>query len=708
MANYRIRPAEPRDVKAILWLGRASVEGGDAFAWDETAPDEELAFYWLPNEELGHETFVAEDPQGRGLAGACVLQPSAGARSAHVAHGAFAVAPAARGEGLGKRLCSHMVSEARQRGYAGVRFNTVVSTNSAAVRVCLGSGFKIMCTLPRVFNHPRRGLVDAHVMYFDLEGKADCGSTTMVSSVASPIAASASMNSSGFLFPAASPVPNLPQIPAMPAVGEEDGGVQLPRYVRCGGNGSPGDTKVNAGEEVRLEPRLGSGSSFGSTCTFTVEPPLPEGLSLDAASGTVSGSLAPTIPGGLSSHTVTASFSFELPLQVTSAARRQSALSSSMTSGFAINEDFAARLEDARDVHEMPPEPAKHREYGDWMIWIVHRAFINDPSLKELDFTSMHMPPGRVEKRIAPKLMQAVATNTHLEVLSLSNANVQRAEGLLLAESLRTNRTLLELNLESNWLDSSTVRELGLAVAANPACALEHFRVSHQKQMGQFFGRPTEQAIGEMMQANETIVKLGFECDDAHWRNLIDRSLLRNNDHWRRRHQAQMSPTSVHEEELPLEERTLGHLTLQAPPRHLKGDQIFAKDSASHAIYREYVIQARKLPTTSQLQSCAKNTGHPLSYSVAGPLIKECRARLLDLAVSLDVSVQDAFGTTTSGRLKSWKEASDQWTLEVVSEEEGRRYLFRSSKEPGFSVAGSWPDWLGGGVSRRSVSVAGA
>merc|ERR1712039_551503 len=84
--------------------------------------------------------------------------------------------------------------------------------------------------------------------------------------------------------------------------------------------------------------------------------------------------------------------------------------------------------------------------------------------------------------------------------------------------------------------------------------------MGHQKQMGQFFGRPTEEAVGQMMQKNGTIVKLGFECDDAHWRNLIDRSLLRNNDAWRK---MQQRVGLGAEGLLPVEERTIGHLTLE-------------------------------------------------------------------------------------------------------------------------------------------------
>merc|ERR1712228_87947 len=137
-----------------------------------------------------------------------------------------------------------------------------------------------------------------------------------------------------------------------------------------------------------------------------------------------------------------------------------------------------------------------------------------------------------------------------------------------------------------NWLDSTAVRELALAIRSNQRVRIEELRFSHQKQMGMFFGRPTEEAVGQMMEKNESIVKLGFECDDTNWRNLIDRALLRNNDYWRR---SQQGPSSA-EELPPTEERTLSQLHLEVPPRALSAFGVFPDDgSFAPSIFRCYV-----------------------------------------------------------------------------------------------------------------------
>ena len=46
-----------------------------------------------------------------------------------------------------------------------MQFNFVVSSNVGAVRLWQKLGFDIVGTLPRAFDHPVEGLVDAHVMY---------------------------------------------------------------------------------------------------------------------------------------------------------------------------------------------------------------------------------------------------------------------------------------------------------------------------------------------------------------------------------------------------------------------------------------------------------------------------------------------------------------------------------------------------------------
>merc|ERR1719487_3091416 len=118
------------------------------------------------------------------------------------------------------------------------------------------------------------------------------------------------------------------------------------------------------------------------------------------------------------------------------------------------------------------------------MIWMVHRAWLDDPTLEELDFANKHMPYPYVEKRIAPKLMEALQTNTHIKSLILPNANMQKQQGHELAEALKVNTTLETLNVETNNLDSDSIRSMAEALDVNKDSLIEQWKFNYQKGVG--------------------------------------------------------------------------------------------------------------------------------------------------------------------------------------------------------------------------------
>eukprot|EP00930_Biecheleria_cincta_P047085 TRINITY_DN32576_c0_g1_i1.p1 TRINITY_DN32576_c0_g1~~TRINITY_DN32576_c0_g1_i1.p1 ORF type:complete len:707 (-),score=116.28 TRINITY_DN32576_c0_g1_i1:406-2526(-) len=581
-----IRPAEETDFAGIIHLARQITQEPDAFTWDESSTDQELEHIWLPEPDQSVESFVMEADGHEGIVGVYVLHPASACRGSHIANGLYMVAPNARCKGLGKALCAHSVQLAKARGYSGMRINMVVSTNSAALRVCAACGFKKLCSLPKAFQHPQRGLVDAHLMFHDLECMPE-------------------------------PRRGIPP--------EEKAALVYPT--------APGNMLFYSGEQVCMRPQLGGGSAVGGAI-FSIQPPLPQGMQLDPTTGVISGT--PVALRDDVQYCIKVIASSELTFRVEAEPLHEHDVSMS------INEDFAIMMEKITRVEDLLPEPSKIRAYGDWMIWMVHRAWLNDPTLVDFNFNNMHMPPGHLEKRIAPKLMAAMEKNTHIEVLSLSNSNVQRSQGIELANSLRSNTTLRTLNLECNFLDSDSVRQIADGIKSNPRCGIEHLRFSHQKQMASFFGRPTEEAVGQMMQTNELIVKLGFECDDRHWRNLIDRALLRNNDAWRRRN----APCGTDDLSQAAEERSLGQVVLLEPPEGSASEV-----RSQYGLLCSYIEQTWKLPTTAQLQNFAKNAGFSLTYTKAVPMIREFRSWMMNGATGKQVIVLDPFNLKVHGQL---------------------------------------------------------
>lgn len=55
-----------------------------------------------------------------------------------------------------------------KKGYSGIQFNMVVSTNVTAVTLWQKFGFEIIGTTPNGFRHMELGFVDTYMMFKDL------------------------------------------------------------------------------------------------------------------------------------------------------------------------------------------------------------------------------------------------------------------------------------------------------------------------------------------------------------------------------------------------------------------------------------------------------------------------------------------------------------------------------------------------------------
>ncbi|HXC95898.1 MAG TPA: GNAT family N-acetyltransferase [Edaphobacter sp.] len=158
-----IRLAEPRDFDAIWSILGPVVRAGEVFTLDrEMTRDTGLA-YWFSD---GHEVFVAE--ADRIVVGSYYLRANQRGGGSHVANCGYMTAAAATGNGVARTMCEHSLERARSRGFKAMQFNFVICSNERAVRLWKSCGFDILCTLPKVFLHPRLGYVDAFVMYREL------------------------------------------------------------------------------------------------------------------------------------------------------------------------------------------------------------------------------------------------------------------------------------------------------------------------------------------------------------------------------------------------------------------------------------------------------------------------------------------------------------------------------------------------------------
>jgi ribosomal protein S18 acetylase RimI-like enzyme len=159
-SELSIRPATLDDVPAVLALGRELVADGTTYFFTPDTTDRALLDYWMAP---GEWTFVA--CRAGEVAGCYVLRRNFPGRSSHVANASYLVGSRHAGHGVGRAMGEHSLAEARARGFAAMQFNLVVSTNAPAVALWKKLGFEVVGTLPRAFDHPRLGRVDAYVMH---------------------------------------------------------------------------------------------------------------------------------------------------------------------------------------------------------------------------------------------------------------------------------------------------------------------------------------------------------------------------------------------------------------------------------------------------------------------------------------------------------------------------------------------------------------
>jgi ribosomal protein S18 acetylase RimI-like enzyme len=147
-----------------VWeIFRAVIRTGDAFVFDPDTPRDEALAYWFRE---GHHVYVAV--QGDRIAGSYHFRANQPGLGSHIANASFIVDPSARGLGAGRAMGEHCLAEAAHRGFRGMQFNIVVSTNEAAIRLWKNLGFEIAGTLPGAFRHATLGCVDAYVMFRSL------------------------------------------------------------------------------------------------------------------------------------------------------------------------------------------------------------------------------------------------------------------------------------------------------------------------------------------------------------------------------------------------------------------------------------------------------------------------------------------------------------------------------------------------------------
>ncbi len=158
----RLRPATNADDDALWSILEPIFRAGDTYAIEPDISRNDALAFWKNR----HEVFVCEAE--RQVVATYYIGPNQRGGGDHVCNCGFATAAAARGKGLARAMLEHSLDHARSRGFQGMQFNFVVSTNRRAIATWQAYGFEVVGRVPNGFRHPEHGLVEALVMFRDL------------------------------------------------------------------------------------------------------------------------------------------------------------------------------------------------------------------------------------------------------------------------------------------------------------------------------------------------------------------------------------------------------------------------------------------------------------------------------------------------------------------------------------------------------------
>jgi GNAT superfamily N-acetyltransferase len=155
-----IRPAGPKDHNRVWAILEPIFRAGDTYALEPNIRRNSALAYWMGGT---HKAFVALD--GDESLGTYYIGPNHLGGGDHVCNCGFATDPAARGKGVAREMLAHALDTARADGYRAMQFNFVATTNLGALKIWYDNGFEQVGCLPKAFNHPTEGYVDALVLF---------------------------------------------------------------------------------------------------------------------------------------------------------------------------------------------------------------------------------------------------------------------------------------------------------------------------------------------------------------------------------------------------------------------------------------------------------------------------------------------------------------------------------------------------------------
>lgn len=155
-----IREARVNDFDSLYPILDEIISSGETYAYPRDTNKTEALHLWM---EYPRKTYVVlvDDT----VVGTYFIKTNQVGQGSHVCNCGYMVSPLAGGQGIATAMCVHSQKIAIELGYKAMQFNFVASSNTRAIKLWRKLGFEEVGRLPKAFNHPALGYIDALLMY---------------------------------------------------------------------------------------------------------------------------------------------------------------------------------------------------------------------------------------------------------------------------------------------------------------------------------------------------------------------------------------------------------------------------------------------------------------------------------------------------------------------------------------------------------------
>lgn len=190
---------------------------------------------------------------------------------------------------------------------------------------------------------------------------------------------------------------------------------------------------------------------------------------------------------------------------------------------------------------------------------LMEQVRSNDPSLLELNVNNSEV----IKVKTLIEFAEALHNNTYVKTFALANCRADDHVTYAIAGTLRKNKTITSINLDSNHLTAKGIMSLIHALQHNST--LTELRFHNQRHI---CGGKTEMEMARILKENTTLLKLGYHFELSGPRMTMTNILSRNMDRQRqKRLQEQKQAQANGEKKGALEVPKTGGGSLRGSPK---------------------------------------------------------------------------------------------------------------------------------------------